>query len=431
MEDISQKLLAQYRSLPIPGLNLAEPVVYPQYEGNSILNLPDTVCQALGAPALSGGPLAPEVLGSFSEEVERVVLVVMDALALHRLRRWLEAGIIPAWGRLAQEGRLAALTSITPSTTSAALTSLWTGRSAAEHGITGYEMWMKEYGVVANTITQAPMSFHGPSGSLRQAGFDPEQVLPFPTLGSHLQKDHIRSFALQHHSIAHSGLSKMYFKDVDVQSFSTATDLWVNARQLMEQRSSERMYVYIYWSEVDTFSHRYGPDDERCAEELASFGASLERLFLQRLSPQARRKTLLLLTADHGQVSTNPDPAYNLTRHPNLLRRLHILPTGEHRLAYFYIRPGQTEAVREYIERTWPNQFSFLDPAYAVGAGLFGPGKPHPRLLDRLGDLIVVAKDAAYFWWNEDENKLHGRHGSLHPDEMLVPLLAVRLDGSG
>ena len=120
-------------------------------------------------------------------------------------------------------------------------------------------------------------------------------------------------------------------------------------------------------------------------------------------------------------------PHYDLRNHPSLVRRLHILPTGENRLMYLYLRPGQGEAVREYIERTWPNQFVFLDPAFAVSAGLLGPGKPHPRLHDRLGDLLVLARGNAYMWWANKDDHLYGRHGGLSPDEMLVPFLAVRL----
>jgi hypothetical protein len=102
-------------------------------------------------------------------------------------------------------------------------------------------------------------------------------------------------------------------------------------------------------------------------------------------------------------------------------------PTGENRLAYLFIRPGQIEAVREYIERTWSNQFAILESAYAIERGLFGSSAPSPRLAERLGDLIVVARGTAYWWWGQKENPLIGRHGGLTPDEMLVPLLAAPL----
>jgi hypothetical protein len=124
---------------------------------------------------------------------------------------------------------------------------------------------------------------------------------------------------------------------------------------------------------------------------------------------------------------THPDPHYDLRNHPNLIRRLHLQPTGENRLAYLHIRPGQTEAVSEYIERAWPNQFKQIDSNYAIESGLYGPGKRHPGLTDRLGDMIVAARGAAYLWWANKDNRIYGRHGGLHPLEMLVPFLAVRL----
>ncbi len=161
--------------------------------------------------------------------------------------------------------------------------------------------------------------------------------------------------------------------------------------------------------------------------EFESFSNAFERLFLNRLSAAARRDTLVVLTADHGQITTNPDPHYDLRNHPSLARRLHILPTGENRLAYLYIRPGQSEAVREYLERTWPGQFLLIEPAFAVANGLFGPGQPHPLLSERLGDLMVLSRGPAYLWWADKENLLIGRHGGMSAEEMLVPFLAAKL----
>jgi hypothetical protein len=96
-------------------------------------------------------------------------------------------------------------------------------------------------------------------------------------------------------------------------------------------------------------------------------------------------------------------------------------------LMYLFIRPREVGHVRDYIEQTWPGEFAFLDPQKAINRGLFGPGTPHPRLVDRLGDLIVVARKDAYLWWADKENPLIGRHGGLSEQEMAVPLLSVML----
>jgi hypothetical protein len=427
MPDLTAELLPRLLANRLPGLNLQEGWVYPNYNGLSILNLPPSICCWLGVPMLGAEPLSSELLSSLGDLFRHVVVVLMDALSFLRFKRWVETENLPVWNHLTQDGLLAPLASITPSTTSAALTSLWTGSSAATHGIVGYEMWLKEYGIVINSILHAPISYQGDTGSLRRAGFNPQDFLGLPTLGAHLMRHGVQPFAFQHHSIARSGLSQMLFPDVTVYSFSTPADLWINLRQVFESHAWERNFYWVYWGEIDHFSHLYGPDDERTFEEFVSFSSAFERLFLDRLSPEARQDSLFILLADHGQIPTQPDPFYDLRNHTSLASHLHILPTGENRLMSLFIRPGQIEAVREYIQRTWPDQFVFMDPSLAVDAGLLGPGAAHPRLGDRLGDLIVVAKGSAYLWWGNKEDHLYGRHGGLSPEEMVVPYLAARL----
>ncbi len=427
MTDITSELLPKLSASRLPDLNLGDGFLFPDYSGGSILNLPGSLCTWLGVPGLAAVPLRSEFIAPFERGYRRVILILVDALALHRLQRWMADGTAPVWSRLAQQGQLAALTSITPSTTSSALTSLWTGRSPAEHGVVGYELWLKEYGIVTNMILHAPINYQGDVGSLSKAGFKPEAYLTTPTLGTHLAAHGVRAYALQHRSITRSGLSQMFFKDVNVQGFNTVSDLWINLRHLVEARATERQYLWVYTGEVDHFSHFYHPDDERTAAEFAAFSLGFERLFLDRLSPAARKDTLVLLTADHGMIATRKDPLYDAANHPELTRLLHIMPTGEHRLMYLFTRSGQVEAVRSYYNQTWPGQFTFIDPEKAVTGGLFGPGQPHPHLADRLGDMIVAAREQAYLWWADKENILVGRHGGLGTEEMIVPLLAAEL----
>jgi hypothetical protein len=427
MTDITPEILPLLKANRLPGITLDENFIYPDYQGGSILNLPSTICQCLGAPALSTLPLRPELLAPNSTDIRRIILILVDALALHRLQHWMADGNAPVWQRLVDQGRLSALTSLTPSTTTAALSSLWTGRSPAEHGVVGYELWLKEYGVVSNMILHAPITFEGESGSLAKAGFRPEQFLNLPSLGAHLAANGVRSHALQHRSIIRSGLSQMFFANVNVHGFLSSIDLWVMLRHLVEASPQQRQYFWVYNGQIDHFSHFYHPDDERTVAEFAEFSRAFERLFLDRLSPAARKGTLILLTADHGMIATRKSATYDLRNHPELSRLLHIQPTGENRLMYLFIKPGQTDNVRAYFDRTWPGKFALLDPADAVSMGLFGPGIPHPRLADRLGDLIVAAREDAYLWWADRENLLVGRHGGLSAEEMLVPLLSVML----
>ena len=427
MSDITSQIIPKIKAFRISDLELDEQFVYCNDSGGSILNLPSSICQWLGAEPFGVSPLRQELSVSNNAGYQRVILVLVDALALHRLQRWMNDGTAPVWSKLAHNGQLAALTSTVPSTTAAALTSLWTGRSPAEHGVVGYELWLKEYGVVSNMILHTPITFENDAGSLARAGFNPEQFLNQPTLGSHLASHGIRAYALQHRSIIRSGLSQMFLKDVHVHGYLTPTELWINLRHLVEANPRLRQYFWVYTGQIDHYSHYYHPDDERVAAEFGEFSRAFEHHFLERLSPSIRKGTLVLLIADHGMIVTQKSPQHDLRNHPDLSRMLHILPTGEHRLMYLFLKPGQAQSVRSYFNQTWPGQFVFLNPAEAISKGLFGPGTPHPLLSERLGDLIVAARGDAYLWWANKENPLIGQHGGLSADEMIVPYLSAEL----
>ena len=426
MPDLTNSLLQKLRSHRLPEIDLGEDAQHPAYGGLSILNIPGSICKWLGAPDLPHPGLQLPELDALAEGVDQVVAVLVDAVALHRFRDWLtgRAQIIQP---LVDEGFLGAITSVVPSTTSAATTSLWTGRSPAEHGILGYEIFLKEFGMVANMINHSPAAFDGSAGLLYSAGLDPANFLPVPTLGSHLSKAEIESHAFLHYSISGSGLSQMHYRDVDLHTFSGISDLWIGVRRLVNQPVSKKRFVWVYYSGVDGLSHRHGPDSEQVQADFASFSSSMMEDFVRQVTPEIGAKTLLMLFADHGQITTNKNPELDLRNHPEFTRRLHILPTGENRLPFLYIRPGQTEAVKEYIQQTWPGAFTTVPSEDALKAGLFGPGIPAPSSPDRLGDLTVFTHGDAYMWWAEKENPLLGRHGGLSPEEMLVPLLAARL----
>lgn len=427
MPDLTSKLLPRLKNHQLPGLELPTELIAPKYDDQSILNIPASICHWMGIPEIGEGPLTPEILDPLGNGARRVILILMDALALHRLQAWMDAGMAPIWRDLLEDGILAPLTSISPSTTSAALTTFWTGQSPSAHGIMGYEVWLKEYSMVANMIQHAPMSFRGDVDSLGRAGFKPEKFLSLPTFGPHLRQHGITPYAFQHYSISQSGLSRMFQRDVEIYPLSTAADLWVSMRQMIENKPDERFFAWTYWGDVDGLSHHFGPEDERVFAEFSHFSAAFEQFFINKLSPENRKDTLVILTADHGQIHTPLKGENVLKNRPELTRHLHITPTGENRLAYFYLKPGSESFVREYVQTHWPDQFLIFTKEQVLKAGLFGPSPQHSGLQDRIGDLILAARGGNYLWWADKDDFMLGRHGGLHQEEMIVPFLGARL----
>lgn len=425
MTDLTPSLLPSLNAHALPGLDIDPRFIQPKYFDQSILNIPATICKWMGLPGFKGNVLHKDITSTFPNNATKVILLVIDGLSYQRFLEWKEEAQI--WNRLINDGLLAPLTSVVPSTTSSSLTTLWTGSSPASHGIIGYEMWLKEYALVANMILHSPMTFKGDvPGSLKKAGFSPQGFLKLPTLGTHLRDHGCKPIAFSHFSIANSGLSQILMKDVDIYPFQTPASLCVSLRELIEKDRSEKLFCWVYWGELDGISHYYGPDDERAKAEFLHLSSALERFFLSHLSDRVRQDTLFILTSDHGQSYTPLNEHFLLKNHLELDRCLRMNPTCENRFASLYLYPGAEEQVRDYFARVFHNRFTLISRDDALQAGLFGPGHHHTDLVNRLGDLIAIAHDDAYLWWSNEDDFLLGRHGSLNPDDMLVPFLTGR-----
>jgi predicted AlkP superfamily pyrophosphatase or phosphodiesterase len=405
-----------------------EQFIYPRYQGESILNILPSIASLFGLPDFQHPALENELLTPLHRQPQNIILVLLDALAYHRLENWLSEDKDLGWHQIRERGVYTPLTSICPSTTSAAITSYWTDSAAGQHGIMGYEMWLKEYGITANMIEHKPITYRSRGGSLDLAGFDPETFLPVNPISNRFIGNDIEVHAYQHFAIINSGMSQMFMGGANRHAIATAPDMWISIRELLESAPATRKYIWAYWGQLDGTSHLHGPDSERARAEFLSFSKAFDTHFLDKLDPSLKRDTLVILTADHGQITTDPGAdQYDLKYHPQFTDMLHILPTGENRLAYLHVKPGKREKVKEYIHQTWPDEFAVFETEEALQVGLFGPGKGHPALHDRLGDLIVAARGDAFWWWSSKPNPLIGRHGGFSPQEMLVPFLASYL----
>jgi hypothetical protein len=431
MLDLTPKILPRLAANRLPGIDLGSRAFYPDYNGFSIANLPASVCRWLGVEPMSqSAPSLNDAIHAYWGKTFRTVVVfVLDGFGLNSVQQAIAQSDSPnlqVWRHLPGESLLAPLTSVVPSTTANALTTFWSGALPAEHGVVGYELFLKEYGMIANMILHNPASFSGEVGSLRQAGFNPETFLPVPVLGPHLLGHGVKPYAFLHRSIAFSGLSSMLQQQVETAPIYALSDLFINLSDLLDRPGNGRSYIYAYWSNLDDMSHRYGPDDERIERELASFSQQLG-LFLSERSKAVRGDTLFVLTADHGHIETPKDAQYELRNHPDLLACMSMRPSGEARLPYVYLRAGKERAFETYVEQAWQGRFKLVRSEAFARAGLFGGRGQYARLSERIGDYVMLPQGNEYLWFKDRENPLLGRHGGLSQTEMLSPFLGFVL----
>ena len=420
--------LRTYRPAAMPSLPLN--FVWPRYEGASVGNLAATVAQGLGASLPGALPtLWPDLLGDLLEGVERVVLVTLDSLGWEQLRWVLARRADSELARLAQRGRLLPITTTFLSTTNSVLNTLWTGRPPLEHGLPGFEFYLREWLMAVEAISFSP-AVAPFTGALRNWGFNAEKFVPVPTVAQALKDHGVATYAVTARPLIATPLSQMQYRGVaNVEGYEFPSELWVMLGRVLREHRGERFFLSGYWSGVDTLGHHYGPYDTTADLEIRSIGQLLEAGLLEQLAAAERQGTLLLVTADHGQIDAPARAAVRLPDHPQLRDLLVMPPLGEARVPFFYVRSGCYTAAWNYLHTHLSRPFIYFSQQAFIESGLLGQGTPHAELEYRLGDIIGIARKDAYFVRDPAlAQRLRGRHGGLDAGEMLVPLLALRLD---
>lgn len=406
--------------------------VMPHYDGYSIVNAAATTAALFGIP-FTGTPTLPrELWASLSNGVRCVVQILIDALGYYHLRRFMDKTGNSLFHRFEQNGGLLfPLTSVCPSTTTAALSSLWTGRTPIEHGMLGTRLFLRDQGLRANMIHFTPAGFLS-HNVLVAEGIKPSEFLQVPGLAEILADNGVESHVFISQQYVEGGLSEIFFRGVkQVHAFvpGSGADLWTQLRELLNQRVGEKLYVAVYWGLIDALAHLRGPSSSVIDAELHRWTELMDQELLQKLSPLATAGTALCILSDHGQVETSPTGAIRLDQHPGALQLLLMKPLGEQRLPYLFVRQGKVEKLKRYFREHLCDEFVILDSKAAVDAGLFGPAIGTEEALVRVGDVILVARGDHSLFDEKDEPHLRGLHGGLSPEEVLVPCLFVRLDG--
>lgn len=412
-------------------LALPDEFVRPDYHGRSLANIPATVAGLLDVPFVGLPPLEDGLWRPLAGNVERVIVLLVDAFGWNLFQQEENrlAGLI---SRAAVRGQL---TSIFPSTTVAALSSLWTGVAPAQHGLLGLRLFMPEDAVLAQLIHFTP-NFANLPNTLVDAGLEPVNFLHAPGFGEQLASAGVNAYSFKGSDIIRSPLSQMHDRGVKKQyGYLTAAELFVQLRTLLEETAGERLYTYAYWPAVDSLSHIYGPFHPAVAAEVRSVLGLLQSELLDVLSPAARRNTVVCLVADHGQVVTPPSQHIYLDHHPELEKMLLMRPAGEPRAAYLYTRHDCQAGVLDYLQSCLPEALVAIPSEEALAAGLFGPAPHAPEAANRVGDVVVIMR-SGYSLLTAKERKtaekkgrmMYGRHGGMTAGEMQVPWLGIRLD---
>lgn len=323
----------------------------------------------------------------------QVVLLVIDGLGWHQLQN----NLVHCETLSSMQG--SSITTVAPTTTVSALTSITTGLAPAEHGLVGYRIDM------GGRVMQM-LKWGDEKGDLRNM-YSPDLIQPCPPfMGASVP-------VLSKAELEGSAFTQAHLRGVRPKGWRAASSIAVEVGELL--RAGEK-FIYAYYDGVDKIAHERGfgafyEAELRSADALV---ANIKQVLVSG--------SVLLVTADHGQVMVGKN---TLPPHADVLA-MTAYQSGEGRFRWLHARNGTevellSRATQHHGDRAWvASKEQIIDEQW------LGP-RLGPATRKRLGDVAIVPRDAISFDDPADTGAymLQCRHGALTDDELDVPLLAV------
>jgi hypothetical protein len=401
----------------------------PDYDGGGLLNVAATILDLCGARRPADPPPLRGIDPALLRGVRTVILVMCDGLGSDQLKRLAQAGDVPFLARIlerAARGEAAQLidaTTIFPSTTAAAITTVQTATSPQEHGNIAYFLWLEEFAMVAQMLRWGP-AVQRRGSFFDDRAIDPRTYTKVPSIHKAIRDHGGRSYIVEPEIFRNEAMTRMHGAEAMYVGYLLPSTMGVRVRQLLDGRAEDDspLYIYAYWSGVDTVAHWYGPRGPEHAAEAALLDRDLERA----LGDRDPGDTLVILTADHGHASVDPTRLIDLEADTELRALLRNPIAGEPRVVFLHT--DRAAEVKAYLEHAYPGTFFLIDRDEAIDAGLFGRGDP-TLARKRVGEVLAMIGDdrgASVVRVDGQVVQHRGSHGGMTADEMRIPVLLWR-----
>ncbi len=351
------------------------------------------------------------------------LLVVLDGLGYYEMKR--NRSVLPFFSRCLKDGLVLPVTTVFPSTTSAAITTMHTGKLPAEHGVIEWYLYLRELGMLVESLPFAPR-LPEDGDAFRRLKPSVKMLYRGRTLYSKLSAEGICSLVMQPAGIADSAFSRLISRGGERAGYSNLDDALQKLRRLLE--AGKQRLIHFYYPGIDSAGHAHGPGSPQYLEEMRradSFLASASRLASQKGFE-------LVVTADHGHVGVEPKDMTMLDRIHGFAGRLDscgdrlIQPYGSPR-DVIIDTVGEENQFRDWMKGKLGEKAEVLTTEQLIAEGFFGKSISRAGR-ERMSDVWVLPNGANTVWYRHFHDEMFvfkGMHGGASLNEMIVPLLVT------
>ena len=271
-------------------------VYLPDYRGGSIVNLMSSI-----ANACYGKTSYCNLRNLPSKELEKhknIILIVIDGLGYEFLKKQGNSFLL--------DNTRSSMTSLALPTTASAITTFLTGEAVQQHAFTSWFVYLKELGMTTTILPFMPRV-----GGER---FDKEiipisQILTEKPFGQKIKRDY---YNLTYKPIFDSQFTNYTCQGAKKIKYSTIKEMFSKIASLT--KDSRKKYVYSYWPILDGMEHDFGTESSKAKKHFREIDKEIKKFY----NKVRGTDSIIIITADHGLITTPSDKIIQLKDHPKL-----------------------------------------------------------------------------------------------------------------
>ncbi|MGA7149252.1 MAG: nucleotide pyrophosphatase/phosphodiesterase family protein [Microbacterium sp.] len=291
-----------------------------------------------------------------------------------------------------------------PSTTASALSSLLTGTLPGEHGIVGYRARVPGTDEVINQLR---------GWDTDGLPLEWQRATPLTAAGDRPY------FVVSKREYMGTGFTAATQAGAEFVPADDLTERVLTAARLAAEHHGS--LTYLYAPELDSIGHRRGWQSDEWIATLERVDAAA-----RTLAGAIAAGTGVIVTADHGMVDVPRHKHILLGEGDELLDGVRLIG-GEPRMLHLYTEAGAEERVLQTWRAAEESRSWVVSRDDLIASGLMGAVAEPVR--ERIGDVVVATRSGVVYYDDRLSDKgpqnMVGQHGSLTPEERIVPLLRL------
>lgn len=333
------------------------------------------------------------------KKYKNVVMIVFDGMGENVLKCLAKDGIF-------RKNEIACVTSVFPSTTTAAMTSYYSARSPLETGWIAWTQYFKEYGRTMNMLPRVETYTEEKLKNVKIDVFS--DVVNYKTIFEMLEENDVPAFEVVPDYIERKSKRTVIANDLD--------EITNSIRTLCEHPSEK--FIFSYLDNPDHLLHKYGVGTIEVQEFLLNAEQKIKELV------HSLNDAVVILSADHGHK--NIEGVYSILDYPELRDCLIMPEFFESRFVGFWVK----EEKKDEFEKIFNEKISdyvLLKKEDFLKLNLLGLGIKHRKIEDFLGNYVAISIGNSIFRLQNDyfEGKKvkASTHCGLTKEEMEVPVI--------